>query len=94
MKLGRGHETMKIAKHQAKKFSLYPEAVGALEEFSAGEDTERFVFGQSFGQFPEGGNRGMMEGGPWRGQSISHQSGVWSWAPAEQAGVGSGEWGT
>lgn len=49
---------MKTAKHQAKEFSLYPEAEGALEEFSAGEYTDRFVFGQSSGQSPEGGTEG------------------------------------
>lgn len=58
MKLGRGDQTMKTAKHQAKEFSLYPEAEGALEEFSAGEYTDRSVFGQSSGKSPEGGTEG------------------------------------
>lgn len=49
---------MKTAKHQAKEFSLYPEAEGALEEFSAEEYMDRSVFGQSSGQFPERGTEG------------------------------------
>lgn len=54
---------MKTPEHQPKEFSLYAEAVGALEESSAGENTDRFVFRQSTEQSPKGGSRGI-EGYP------------------------------
>lgn len=63
----RGYQTMKIPEHQTKKFTVYPEAMGALEKFSAGEYTDRFVFQQSTKQSPKEGSRGR-EGYPWRRQ--------------------------
>lgn len=63
LKLVRGYQTTRTPGHQTKEFSLYPEAMGALEESSADEDMGRFVFRQSSEQSPKGGGRGS-EGDP------------------------------
>ena len=59
---------MKIPEHQTEEFSLYPEAMGALEEFLAGERTGRIVFRQSIEGSPKGGRKGWGEGVSQRGQ--------------------------